>query len=421
MMPRIKLGAFQDMAANILKEADRNNWDDTETRRQMQLAWNSVDNRFGQMVYDNLFWNRTALDAAQLGIRSVGWQGGTYKEYGGAMDDTARAFARASAWKRPRVTARMGFMLATPIYTAMFAAVMTYLLSGHGPDTTQHGLKAYGMIETADGTMLSIPGYLKNLMGLGEDIRQNTVPWRTAANFASPLLSTSAEMWQNKDYYGNEIHHEDDPLANGPLGKTQATEFGRFLASQYIPFTVKSLQEQRQKAGGGEFSDIGKSQSAGMVALSYLGFQPATQTMQNSPAMNLAEHYRSEFPTAPRTAEQAERSAAYKNLVQALKAGNLNEEKLNEAIDHNKISGRQYSEAVREANETPLERVVSRLNFEQAMRVWEKADAAERQSLKDVMENHAAKQIETVAAEQGDDAAVELEAKMQKLGILDKQ
>jgi hypothetical protein len=28
----------------------------------MQTAWDSIDNRFGQMVYDNLFWNKALRD-----------------------------------------------------------------------------------------------------------------------------------------------------------------------------------------------------------------------------------------------------------------------------------------------------------------------------------------------------------------------
>jgi len=418
MIPRIKLGSFQDMAANILKEADHNNWSEEEIRSRMQSAWDSVDNRYGQMVYDNRFWNRVALEIAQLGIRSVGWQGGTYMEYGGGVTDAAKAFARAASRKKPEVTHKLAFSLATPIYTALIAAVGTYLMTGHKPDTDKYGLKAYSMIETADGTMLSIPGYSKNLMSVGEDVAQNGIPWRTAVNTASPAISTSLEMMQNKDYYGNEIRNEDDPYISKTLGKSQAGEYGKFIASQYIPFTVKSFQQQRQRAGEGEFSDISEGKSSGMSLLSYAGFQPATQVMQNSSAMNLAEHYRNETPQAPRTAEQAEHNRTFRNLVKALENGNLNQEKLNEAMEKGRITSRQYSEAVREARWTPLERVTSRLSFTQAMKVWQKANPQEKASLHDLMAEKSQHQLETVYEQEGDEAAQTLQARLKQQGIL---
>jgi 2'-5' RNA ligase len=418
MIPRIKLGSFQDMAANILKEADHNNWSEEEIRSRMQSAWDSVDNRYGQMVYDNRFWNRVALEIAQLGIRSVGWQGGTYKEYGGGVTDAAKAFARAASRKKPEVTHKLAFSLATPIYTALIAAVGTYLMTGHKPDTDKYGLKAYSMIETADGTMLSIPGYSKNLMSVGEDVAQNGIPWRTAVNTASPAISTSLEMMQNKDYYGNEIRNEDDLYISKTLGKSQAGEYGKFIASQYIPFTVKSFQQQRQRAGEGEFSDISEEKSGGMSLLSYAGFQPATRVMQNSSAMNLAEHYRDETPQAPRTAEQAEHNRTFRNLVKALENGNLNQNKLNEAMEKGRITSRQYSEAVREAHWTPLERVTSRLSFTQAMQVWQKANPQEKASLRDLMAEKSQHQLETVYEQEGDQAAQELQARLKQQGIL---
>ena len=61
-VPRMKLGAFYGMANNILDTADRERWTQDQIRTRMQTAWDSIDNRFGQMVYDNLFWNKALRD-----------------------------------------------------------------------------------------------------------------------------------------------------------------------------------------------------------------------------------------------------------------------------------------------------------------------------------------------------------------------
>jgi hypothetical protein len=385
MIPRIKAGTLQDMTANILAEATRRGWDDAEIRRRVQDASDSVDYRYGQMIYDNRFWNKTAQHLAQLGVRSVGWQSGTYMEYGGAVTDTARAFARAAARRRPELTHKMAFSLATPIFTGMFSAAATYLMTGHAPDTEKHGLKAYAMVETPDGTMLSIPGYTKNLMAVGEDVAQNTVPWRTAFNFASPGINVAAEMMMNSDYYGRQIRNEDDPWFSRNLGSSQAGEYAKYIASKYVPFSIESMQRQRQNAGGGEFSDITKKSLGLMGLLGYAGFQPATKIVQNSSAMNLAEHYMQENPEAPRTREQAEHSESERNLVQALRAGNLDDRKLNEALVDGKITEREFQTAQEEAFEPPLERMAKRLSLQQNLQIWKKATPEERAALQGVI------------------------------------
>jgi hypothetical protein len=72
-VPRMKLGAFYEMAHNILDTADKENWSQDQIRTRMQTAWDSIDNRFGQMVYDNLFWNKALRDVLMASTRSVGW------------------------------------------------------------------------------------------------------------------------------------------------------------------------------------------------------------------------------------------------------------------------------------------------------------------------------------------------------------
>ena len=57
----------------------------------MQRIWNSVDNRMGEMVYDNLMWSKTQKDVAFMLMRSAGWNIGTIRELGGAAVDAARA------------------------------------------------------------------------------------------------------------------------------------------------------------------------------------------------------------------------------------------------------------------------------------------------------------------------------------------
>jgi hypothetical protein len=396
---RLKMGMFQLEASNILKEAETRGWAGNDVRGRMQKAWDSIDNRYGQMVYENLFAKRWALDVAQLGVRSVGWNLGSFREYFGGASDTARAAARVMARKRPEFTSRMAFTLATPIYFGLATAAMDYLINGKGPDTEKYGLKAYFYPEMPDGSLMSWPGYMKDWFSVGMH------PVQTALNKTSPLVNLVAEQWENKDYYGNQIRNEDDPLVK------QLWTTAESAAKEAVPFTFRSMIEQRRRAGEGEFAEIGGKRSGGMGALSYAGFQPAPKQIQNSAAMNQATHYLKEKALGSRTEEQAAKSRMMSNLVEALREGRLDESKLDE------VSPEQYRKALREANETPLETAVRRLDIDQALQVWKKASPSEREQLRDVMAKMAGKAVSKEAVEMGDEAAKGLMARLDKAGI----
>ena len=88
MVPRMKVGIFMDMANHELgRMTDEQKSDRDYVRKKLGNVWNSVDNRMGQMVYDNLFWNRTLKDLALASVRSVGWNLGTLRELGGGVSD----------------------------------------------------------------------------------------------------------------------------------------------------------------------------------------------------------------------------------------------------------------------------------------------------------------------------------------------
>ena len=110
IVPLQKLGVFSDLASDHIQ---RNPLEDPVAfAASMQKIWNSVDNRLGEMVYDNLFWDRTFKEVNHMMVRAVGWNLGTVRELGGApidviklLDYMARAHrpsSRRRPWARPR-------------------------------------------------------------------------------------------------------------------------------------------------------------------------------------------------------------------------------------------------------------------------------------------------------------------------------
>ena len=82
-----------------------------------------------------------------------------------------------------------------------------------------------------------------------------------------------------------------------------------------------------------------------------------------------------------------------------------------------KMSSREVKAIVERAGMTELQYDVTHLGIDDALEIWAKADATEREELKDVITKKADRAVEAIAKDKGDDAATELEAKLKKQGI----
>lgn len=218
LIPRLKLGAFSGMAANELERLGPGAKVE-DVQRAMSAAWDSIDNRFGQLVYDNLFWDRTFKDVMHLGVRSIGWNLGTLREIGGGLKD----LAALSVGRKPEFNHRLAYTLALPMISGMIGAVYQYLHTGRGP----RELTDYFFPKREEGSRIALPTDVK-------DIRHYAVdPVRTIENKTSPLVSTTVDMLHNRDFYDRPIRNEDDPLVK-QLGQEL-----NFLGRQTLPFTLQ--------------------------------------------------------------------------------------------------------------------------------------------------------------------------------------
>jgi hypothetical protein len=93
--------ALADLPPNASRDDDR---------AALGRAWDSVDNRLGQLVYDNLFWDKTLKDLAMASVRSVGWNLGTIRELGGGTIDLGKAALGAARGQRPELTERASYV-----------------------------------------------------------------------------------------------------------------------------------------------------------------------------------------------------------------------------------------------------------------------------------------------------------------------
>jgi len=252
LVPRQKLGVFANLASDWLRRnpnATRAAW-----QHEMIKIWNSVDNRLGQMVYDNIFINKTAKDIMFMTVRSVGWNMGTIRELGGGVVDAAKAISALRAGDQAEFTHRMAYVIAMPIVTGIIGAALTYLYTGRGPrEMNDYFFPPTGnMTPRGARERVIIPSYIKDVL------EYNNEPVRTVVAKLNPLWETVIEFYNNRDFHGG--------LIRDPRGDfvSQARDLAVYMENQMLPFSIRSAK-RLGKEGAALPQQVG----------SFFGFQAA--------------------------------------------------------------------------------------------------------------------------------------------------
>lgn len=272
-----------------------------------------VDDRLGQVAYDNLFLNRTVKDIAQATIQAVGWNIGTGRTIFGGFADIRRVFkpemlnvpldmaGKITDAHMGRVTGRLSYLIALNVGVGLLGAMTQQMLTGQGPQE----LKDYFFPKTGrtnpDGSpeRISFPGYLKDEYAL------TTHPLMTAEHKLHPFFSTTAELLNNEDFYGTQIHDPNDPW------ETQAEDIAKHIAGAFVPYSIQNTLKNQQ-AG----------QSSLMTAAPFFGVTPAPASIARSDFQQyLAQKAADAAPQGARSKEQARQTAAIHDAERQLRLG----------------------------------------------------------------------------------------------------
>ena len=114
--------------------------------------------------------------------------------------------------------------------------------------------------------------------------------------------------------------------------------------------------------------------------LPFIGIVPAKRELTMTPAqLRAAEIIQSMQPVGARTAEQFEKSKQAKELVRELKTDPLKgREALRDAFAARQVTPEEAGRIFRSTTMTPLQYQVWKMGADDAMRVWDLADRAER-------------------------------------------
>lgn len=401
-VPRQKLGVFALLAQYEVKRLGEDA-DPVAVRHALARAWDSVDNRMGQLVYDNLFWNRTAKDCLMLAVRSLGWNIGDLRELGGGLYDLAMIGRRIGSprgggsgrdgsggpddpgntgrpaavdLRDPAMTHRMAYGLYMAFGVAVIGAMINYLLTGRGPRELRDYYFPRTGAKNTDGSdeRLSLPSYVKDCVAYKEH------PLTTVGHKLHPALWEAYYMGRNADFFNVQIHNPEDPFFKRRL------DDAKHVAGVLLPFSLREVVSAPRNPG----TKIPKFAPAlGITrAPAYVTETPLTAAMK--------EFFGDRALHGAKTQEMADRMDYIGRADDRLRAAKTPEERrviqaeIRQMQKDGKLKPTDSSRISKAADQTPLASAFAKpMPIMKALDFWDLADEDERAQIRPLLKDKA--------------------------------
>lgn len=245
-VPSIKMSSFHDLMGDWLRQNPGAT--DAETNAQAIRIGDMVEDRFGEMNMENIFWNKKAKELMGLGLRAPGWDIGLVRQTGGAAYDVYRMIKDGVTGKGldPARLDRPLFMVGAVTTAVAINALMTYLKTGKQPsDQDYKDWMAYatGGTHKAFGIhpeRAEIPGHTRELIQLAPNPGQGPLSGaiNEAKNKVATLPKNVADVLMNEDWKGKPIY---DPKSQKWYERIPGVAQLHYLADGFKPFAMDSL------------------------------------------------------------------------------------------------------------------------------------------------------------------------------------
>ncbi|MDR3560468.1 MAG: hypothetical protein P4N59_03355 [Negativicutes bacterium] len=399
VVPRQKLGVAASMMEYELKKNPNMTHD--QLREAAGKVWDSTDNRLGQLVYDNLFWNKALKDGLMLSVRSVGWNLGTVRELGGGVVDLGKIPIDLMRGKPAEFSHRTSYLAALTLATVISGAVIQKLATGKDPEDWRDYFfpQVGGMDKNGNPERISLPSYAKDVYATGSRMYRHGIAHglaETAVTKTHPFFQSLNQLWNNKDYWGKEIVHPGDTLPQ------KAWELAKYAKSEITPFGEQGLEKIKESEGEpspnitlqgfmqhplSTVSDYAKSlvPTSRKQALPFLGIMPAPRDINKTQAEELATDINQQrFGSGkPRTSQQADLSDLESRIKRDLQSGNT--ASLQQAYAEGKLNKDQVTRLKELRNMTPLQQQIHSLDIDDIVQVYKAGKPQEQQQLKDML------------------------------------
>jgi hypothetical protein len=277
-IPSVKTGAFANLMGDWLRQNPGAS--DAEISAARKKYVDLVDDRFGEMNMDNVFWHKYLKQAASLFLRAQGWDIGLVRQAGGGVLDTVKIIRDAFKGKKPdpKLLDRPAFLASVIGTMALTSAAYQYLKTGKAPDqmldyfapktggTSVRGTPERTILPTAahGRELLHIAAPVMSEGALGTESPLSGLEQEVTNKMAS-FPKNVMEAFENQDYAGNKLGDTTGP--SGWVGSIPA-RVGH-VAEGFAPF---GLTQQGDKLQGSNLSGVERR---------LLGMRPASMEISD--------------------------------------------------------------------------------------------------------------------------------------------
>lgn len=345
--------------------------------RALKSITDHHDNIFGQVNYDNWFWNRHVRDVATISMLSLGWNAGTWRAMGGAVKDVAGM----AVGTKPITYDRIMTAITYPMTVATVGGAMTYYMTGKAPTTMMDyfyprtGQKdRYGNDER-----ISIPGMHKEAFSVVNAIRKKGIvagPVEYVRGKQNPDIQFFTDLITNENFLHEEIRNTDSPAYK------QAEDVLKHLYDSTLPISVK--MKQRAKGLGPALPWLGFNVAPGHIT--------ATKTQ-----LEIAELYEKRMPIGVKSQEKVERGTKVQEMKDLLREGKIEEaqSKFRELRQEGVVK-ESWHEFKRRTETPPDVYRFQRLDDIDKMRLWRKMPAEDRERYRKYLGKSARRQVNSM-------------------------
>jgi len=318
-IPRLKLGMFLKEYSYELNLRNKEIASGNVTRGELaRKVWNFTEDRFGEMNFDNLWWDRTFKTGLQILFRSVTWKLGNLRAFTGAPLEQATEIYNAIKQNRmPHVETKMGWLMGMSTLTAALGGTIQYATTGQMPQQLTDYI--FPRIDKNDPEQrISVPSYWKDIIHLLHK------PAGYISSSLAGIWGKAVQLMRNRDYYGTEITNDED--------KTSKKLWDMFTYIVPKPFSLSGYFDA-QKSGATKLESL-----AG-----FTGFSKAPKYIGRSKVDNMIYDAYADMADDKTITKDVAAAKDYKNKIkETLKAGDKEEayRLINEGIQQGIMTGK---------------------------------------------------------------------------------
>jgi hypothetical protein len=351
-IPRLKIGTFLYEMSNELVVRKNELVTGKTTRETLaREVWMSIENRFGEMNFDNMFWNRTFKTALQIVFRSVTWkQGALMNMFSGVLGDPIVEIRKAvSGGGIPKLGRNTANLLAILLMVTLMSSIFMYIYTKRFPKS----IKDVVVPEGPGGQRYTWNVHIKDW------VHSTHSPTEFVKNSLSGFWGKEFDILNNKDFYNVEVFNPDDPFWK--------QEFQKNLHRLPTPFIISNQMREKEKNAPVEIKAL---TLAGVLT-------PAPGYLTNSPAQMKAIEINKEKRNIGAISKEEYDGLKYRrelsdNIQSTGKYGEVRT-----ALKEHKITLRQYNDILKNAKLSPLERSVQSMTYEEIAKVMTVASPEE--------------------------------------------